>query len=92
MILVHRLTQPDRPMYLNSDQIQAIEATPDTVVTLENGQKLIVAETPDEIVERVWTWRSSLLNQTLSVQTAAEATRASKSVARSRPGSKAAAR
>ena len=76
MILVHRLTQPDRPIYLNSDQIQTVEATPDTVVTLENSQKLILAETPEELVERVWAWRSSLLNQTLSVAaTGAEARR-----------------
>ena len=76
MILVHRLTQPDRPIYLNSDQIQTVEATPDTVVTLENSQKLILAETPEELVERVWAWRSSPLNQTLSVAaTGAEARR-----------------
>ena len=75
MILVHRLTQPDRPLYLNSDQIQTVETTPDTVVTLENGQKLIVAETADELVERVWTWRTSLLGQTLSMAAPGESIR-----------------
>lgn len=61
MILVHRLTQPDKPVYLNSDQIQTVETTPDTVVTLENGQKLVVAETAEELVGRVFEWRASLL-------------------------------
>ncbi len=73
MILVHRLTQPDKPVYLNSEHIQTVETTPDTVVTLENGQKLVVAETAEELVERVFTWRSRLLQGSLNVLPAAAA-------------------
>jgi len=65
--VVHRLTQPDKPIYLNSDQIQTVETTPDTVVTLGNNQKLVIAETAEELVERVWEWRTSLLGQSMSV-------------------------
>ncbi len=47
---------------LNSDLIQDVEATPDTVISLTTGQKITVLETEDEIIERVRAWRRSLLS------------------------------
>ena len=44
----------------NSDLIEHIEATPDTIITLTNGQKLVVAETVDEVVERVLAFRRAV--------------------------------
>jgi flagellar protein FlbD len=41
-----------RPMIVNSDLIKTIEASPDTMLTLMNGEKLIVREQIDEVVER----------------------------------------
>ena len=41
------------PMVLNSDLIKTAEASPDTMLTLINGEKLIVREEPGEVVERV---------------------------------------
>lgn len=38
---------------LNCEQIKCVESTPDSVVTLLSGEKLVVQETADEIVERV---------------------------------------
>jgi flagellar protein FlbD len=38
---------------VNSDLIESIESTPDTVLRMTNGQKLVVREVPDEVVERV---------------------------------------
>ncbi len=38
---------------LNCEQIKCVECTPDTVVTLLNGEKVMVKEPSDEIVERV---------------------------------------
>lgn len=49
------------PMVLNSDLIKTAEASPDTMLTLINGEKLIVRETCEEITERVLAWRSRLL-------------------------------
>jgi flagellar protein FlbD len=46
---------------LNSDLIEYIEKTPDTVVSLTNGLKLLVLETPDEIVGRVIEFRKCIL-------------------------------
>lgn len=38
---------------LNADLIQAIESTPDTVITLTNETKYVVKESKEEIVNRV---------------------------------------
>ena len=45
---------------LNSDLMEMIEITPDTVVTLTTGQKFTVLEPPEEIVERVREFRRSI--------------------------------
>ncbi len=45
---------------LNPDQIETVEATPDTVVTLTNGHRYIVRETPAEVTERVVSFRRRL--------------------------------
>ncbi|MBB5336571.1 flagellar FlbD family protein [Pectinatus brassicae] len=45
---------------LNAEIIETIEQTPDTVVTLLNGKKLIVDEKMDEVVRRVMAYRRAL--------------------------------
>jgi flagellar protein FlbD len=59
MIHVTRLNQSS--VVLNSDLIEQIESTPDTLITLTNNKKLIVLETADEIVERIRLYRRSIL-------------------------------
>jgi flagellar protein FlbD len=49
-----------RPLFVNSDLIETVEATPDTVVTLTTGKKLIVVETPAELVALVVEFRRRL--------------------------------
>jgi flagellar protein FlbD len=48
-------------MVLNSDLIKTAEASPDTMLTLINGEKLIVREEIAEVVERVLAYRARLL-------------------------------
>jgi flagellar protein FlbD len=50
-----------RPMVVNSDLIKTAEASPDTMLTLINGEKLIVREEIAEVVERILVYRSRLL-------------------------------
>lgn len=38
--------------FINPDMLLTVEATPDTVITLTNGEKLLVRETPAQLVER----------------------------------------
>jgi flagellar protein FlbD len=61
MIELHRLGNGTAPFLLNSDLILTVEARPDTVVTLTTGAKVVVAETPDEVVRRVRVWRAGIL-------------------------------
>ena len=58
MIYVTRLNHT--PMVLNSDLIEQIEMTPDTVISLTNGQKIMVLESSEELIERVVTYRRSI--------------------------------
>lgn len=45
------------PFHLNSDLIEHMEATPDTVISLTTGQKFVVKETPEEVVNRIVAFR-----------------------------------
>lgn len=51
MIKVTRLN--NKEYYINFDLIETIEETPDTVITLRDGKKYVVSETPEEIIERI---------------------------------------
>ena len=59
MIEVTRLN--GNPMVLNSDLIKTAEASPDTMLTLINGEKLIVREPCADVMERVLAYRARLL-------------------------------
>ena len=61
MIAVHRLTHPECPLWLNPDLIQQIEQTPDTVILLTNGTRLVVDEEPAEVLELVRRWRATVI-------------------------------
>lgn len=53
-----RLTRLNRmPLVLNSDLIEHIDVTPDTVITLTTGQILRVRECADEVVRRIVEFR-----------------------------------
>jgi flagellar protein FlbD len=45
---------------LNSDLIKTIEATPDTVITLTTGEKLMVLEPVEEVLRETAAYRRSL--------------------------------
>ena len=43
--------------YVNSDLIESIEATPDTILTLMSQKKLVVRERPRDIIDGIVTFR-----------------------------------
>jgi uncharacterized protein YlzI (FlbEa/FlbD family) len=47
---------------LNSDLIKYVEEAPDTVITLLNGEKLVVRETTGQVIERVLEFRRAILS------------------------------
>jgi flagellar protein FlbD len=65
VIRLRRLGSKAEAFYLNPDLILAIEATPDTVVTLTTHTKVLVADSPEDVVTAVREWRSSILAASL---------------------------
>jgi len=48
---------------VNSDLIKTAEASPDTMLTLITGEKLIVSEECQEVMKRMMVYRAGLLAQ-----------------------------
>jgi flagellar protein FlbD len=46
---------------VNCDLIERIDASPDTVLTLVDGTRYVVAESIDEVIERVRTFRAEIV-------------------------------
>ncbi|MGD0052653.1 MAG: flagellar FlbD family protein [Vulcanimicrobiaceae bacterium] len=51
MVALRRLN--NQAIMVNPDLIESLEATPDTVVTLTSGNKLIVRDSMEEIREKI---------------------------------------
>lgn len=60
MIKLTKFKTRDHDFVLNAELIETVEETPDTVVTLTNGKKLIVEESMDEVVRRVMDYRRAI--------------------------------
>lgn len=58
MIKVKRLN--DKEFVVNSDLILYIEETPDTVISLTTGQKIIVMDSVDDIIKKVVEYKSKI--------------------------------
>ncbi|MBZ0264414.1 flagellar FlbD family protein [bacterium] len=59
MIKVTRLDGTE--IIVNSDMIEFVEATPDTILTLTDGKKVIVEQDPDDVVERIIHFRNRVM-------------------------------
>ncbi|MCP3997447.1 MAG: flagellar FlbD family protein [bacterium] len=59
MIAVHRLR--GEPMFLNADLVESIEANPDTVLTLVDGRRIVVSDSPEDVADRIIEFRASVL-------------------------------
>lgn len=56
-----RLTRLNSSSFvLNCDLIEIMESTPDTVITLSNGKKYVVAESIEEVVAMVIQYKGSI--------------------------------
>jgi flagellar protein FlbD len=52
---------------VNPDLIERAESTPDTVLTMVDGHKLVVGESLDEVVELIRSWRATVAAQAYSL-------------------------
>lgn len=58
--MIHLTRLNHERFVLNSDLIEHIEARPDTVISLITGQKLMVQESCEAVIERVVAYRRSI--------------------------------
>jgi len=59
MIQLTRLN--NKPLMVNSDLIKFVEQSPDTLVTLITGEKIVVLEKAEEVLVRVLEFRRAIL-------------------------------
>ena len=59
MIIVTRLNGP--PFALNPDLLERAESTPDTVVTLVDGTKYVIAEPLESLIDLIRDYRASVI-------------------------------
>lgn len=57
MIKVTRIN--DTELVINADLIEFVESTPDTIISLTTGKKVMVKESTDEIIKRVARFKSA---------------------------------
>jgi len=60
LIVVTRLNKSE--LVINAELIETLEATPDTIITLTDGKKIVVRESVSEIIEKIIIYRR-LINQ-----------------------------
>ena len=59
MIQLTRLN--NQPLIVNCDLIKFIEKSPDTVLSLVTGEKIVVRETSEEVLQKIVTFRQAVL-------------------------------
>jgi flagellar protein FlbD len=65
MITLHRLGHAVDTFQINPDAIVTVEATPDTVITIINGQKIVVAEPPERVAAEIQEYRAEVFANAL---------------------------
>ncbi|GHG55858.1 hypothetical protein GCM10011331_22830 [Flavimobilis marinus] len=67
VIVVTRLNGPK--FAVNPDLVQRIDSAPDTILTLVDGTKYILAESMSEVIELITDFRSQLIARAQAIQT-----------------------
>ncbi len=63
MIELNRLD--DTKIIINSEQIESIEQTPDTVITLSNGKKIVVKDDAKQVIKKIINYKLEPLKKKL---------------------------
>ncbi|WP_129596939.1 flagellar FlbD family protein [Anaerophilus nitritogenes] len=61
MIKVTRLS--GKKYMINCDLIESIESTPDTVITLTTGKKIVVLEDVDQMIDKIIKYKQKIFSQ-----------------------------
>ncbi len=54
--------------YLNAELVRTVESTPDTVITLSNGEKILVKENPEDVVRKIILYKRLVTNPDLEIE------------------------
>lgn len=59
MILLTKINRLDK-FWINENLIESIEETPDTMLSMATGKKIVVAESAEEVAEKInQNWKSA---------------------------------
>jgi flagellar protein FlbD len=62
--MIHLTRLNNTSLTVNSELIKFVEQNPDTVITLLNGEKILVRETAEQVLHRIVEFRRRLLGGT----------------------------
>jgi flagellar protein FlbD len=65
MIELHRLGKGDEPFQLNPDLVMTVEAVPDTTIVLTTGNRVVVVESVEQVIDEIAAWRVRVLADSL---------------------------
>jgi len=59
MIRVTRLN--NQQFVVNADLVEFLESTPETIISMTTGRKIVIKESIDEVIERIGEYRRRVL-------------------------------
>ena len=62
MIIVKKKTRDAKEIVLNADLIETVESNPDTIITLTSGNKVMVQESMEEVIELVLEYKKKIIS------------------------------
>jgi uncharacterized protein YlzI (FlbEa/FlbD family) len=62
MITLHRIGHPNEELLVNHDMIVSVEANPDTVIRLAGGERIVVAEAPRDVADKMKACRAQVMS------------------------------
>ena len=60
MIIIKKKTRDAKEMVINADLIETVESNPDTIITLINGNKIMVQESVEDIIKLVIEYKKKI--------------------------------
>lgn len=61
--MIHLTRLNGNPLVVNSDLIKYAEPSPDTMLTLVNGEKIVVLESCDDVISRTIAYRARVFSE-----------------------------
>lgn len=58
--MIHLTKINNKKFVLNVDLIETVEETPDTIITLTNGHKIVVIENLDDVINKVINYKRKI--------------------------------